>query len=146
MAVRKRGKTWVVDYRVNGKRYVRAIDPNKRDAIIAEGKIRAQIHEGRFGIKNKIRVAVTFDQIIEKYLEHFSGKRSTSAETFHLNAIRSHFGPARLLNEIGHNTLTGLPHPTGIIQNEILCLESRTRFKAKDIRCGQSYTVVGFNF
>lgn len=48
MAVRKRGNTWVIDYRANGKRYTRAVGPNKRDAIGAEGKIKAQIREGRF--------------------------------------------------------------------------------------------------
>jgi len=48
MAVRKRGKNWVVDYRVDGKRFVRVVGPKKHDAIAVEGKIRAQVREGKF--------------------------------------------------------------------------------------------------
>jgi hypothetical protein len=73
MAVRKRGKSWIIDYRVNGKRYTRAVGPNKRDAIAAEGKIKAQIREGRFFECKRIK-ETTVGERINRYLDHFLGK------------------------------------------------------------------------
>lgn len=65
MAVRKRGKIWVIDYRVNGKKIVRAVGPCKRDAVAAEGKIKAQIREGRF-FDCKPQVRTTIGELIQR--------------------------------------------------------------------------------
>lgn len=99
MAVRKRGKNWIIDYRANGKRYTRAVGPSKRDAIAAEGKIRAQIREGRFFEVRRIK-ETTIGELITRYLCHFRGKRSLPTETFHLRAIDAFFGPNKLVSQV----------------------------------------------
>jgi len=135
MAVRKRGKTWVVDYRVHGKRYIRAVGPSKREALAVEGKIKGKIYEGRFGDKESLPVAVTFGELIQKYLEHFVGRRSIATETIHLNTIQSHFGSSRLLHEInridveafrakrlGTPTMYGRPRSHASVNRELAVL------------------------
>jgi len=101
MAVRRRGKTWVIDYYVNGKKYIRAIGRNKREAIAAESKIRTLVREGRYSDGRPHAANVTFGELIEKYLLHFNGKRSFATESIHLAVIRDFFGPRKIIREIG---------------------------------------------
>jgi integrase len=99
MAVRKRGNSWIIDYRANGKRYMRVMGPSKRDAIAAEGKIKAQIREGRFFECRRIKETMV-GELIGRYLDHFRGKRSLPTEEFHLKAILSFFGGSKPVSQI----------------------------------------------
>jgi integrase len=99
MAVRKRGNICRIDYRVNGKRYIRVVGPSKREAIAAEGKIKAQIREGRFFDRKRIK-ETTLGELIRRYLDHFRGKRSLPTEEFHLRAILSVFGGNKPVSQI----------------------------------------------
>jgi integrase len=99
MAVRKRGKTWVIDYRVNGKRVVKAVGPQKRDAVAAEGKIKAQLREGRF-FECNLQKRIPLGDLIEKYLSHIRPKRSGSTEAIHLSVIFNYFGAGKVIQEI----------------------------------------------
>ena len=100
MAVRKRGRTWIIDYYVGGKKCIRAIGPNKREAIAAESKVRALVGEGRLAHRRSHAANITIGELIEKYLLHFNGKRSLPTESIHLAAIRNFFGPKKLIWEI----------------------------------------------
>lgn len=99
MAVRKRGNTWIIDYRVNGKKIVRAVGPCKRDAVAAEGKIKAQIREGRF-FDCKPRIITSISELIQRYREDQRGKRSAVSEAFHLRVIEMHFGSGCIIQHL----------------------------------------------
>jgi integrase len=99
MAVRKRGKTWVIDYRVNGKKIVRAVGPYKRDAVAAEGKIKAQIREGRF-FDCKPRIFTPLSELIQRYREDQRGKRSAVSEAYHLKVIELYYGSERIIQHL----------------------------------------------
>jgi len=99
MAVRKRGKNWVIDYRVGGKKIIKVVGPYKRDAVAAEGKIKAQIREGRF-FDCKPHTTTSLGELLRRYKEHSKGKRSVASEAFHLKAIESHFGSDTIIQNI----------------------------------------------
>jgi integrase len=99
MAVRKRGNTWIIDYRVNGKKIVRAVGPCKRDAVAAEGKIKAQIREGRF-FDCKPRIITPLSDLIHRYREHCRGKRSAVSEAYHLKVIEMYYGSGRIIQHL----------------------------------------------
>ena len=108
MAVRKRGKTWVIDYRVNGKKFVRAVGPWKRDAVVAEGKIKAQIREGRF-FDCKLRIFTPLIELIQRYREDQRGKRSAVSEAYHLKVIEMHFGSGCIIQYLDRAAVDAFP-------------------------------------
>ncbi len=71
MAIRKRGENYFVDYYVNGERKREMIGPSKRDAKDFEGKIKAEIREGKyFDVKKSTKM--TFKELLKGYFENYS--------------------------------------------------------------------------
>jgi len=62
--IRKRGKTWYIDYRVNGKRTVKAISHYKDIAKLALANIEIKIAKKEAGL-------LTIDKSISKYVPQF---------------------------------------------------------------------------
>ncbi len=64
--LRKRGNSWVLDYRVNGRRYRETLGPNDRLAEIRLGEVKAQIERNQAGFPDE---NYTVEEIMERYLE-----------------------------------------------------------------------------
>lgn len=69
MGVRKKGGSWFIDYRVEGRRKREKIGPSKRlaDAVLA--KRRTEIAEGRF-LDRKKTPKIRFEDFASEYLEY----------------------------------------------------------------------------
>lgn len=98
MAVRRRGKTWYIDYYFQGKRHKEAVGPSKKEAEAALGKIKGEIRTGKF-FGRMIRRDVVFDDLADAYDEQAKGKRSYHVERHYIKRVKEYFS-GRLLHEM----------------------------------------------
>jgi len=80
--IRKRGKTWCIDYRVSGKRRVKAIGPYKEMAKLALADIQLKIARNRAGLE-------LIDRKLSEYIPQF------------LSYIKAHSKPLTLRKYMG---------------------------------------------
>lgn len=74
VSIRKRGKNYEIDYYCKGKRYRQVVGPSRKEAEAAVGKRLAEIREGKFFDRVKIRETLMED-LVREYLERFQGKK-----------------------------------------------------------------------
>jgi len=85
--IRKKGKTWYIDYRINGKRIVKAIGRSKKIAQLALEDIEVQIAKGRAGLQIE-RVSIT--EFFSNYINHINVNLSPRSAERYREIIR-HF-------------------------------------------------------
>ena len=90
MSIRKRGKNYEIDYYCKGKRYREMIGPSKKEAEAVLGKRLAEIREGKFFGRVKIREILMKD-LVREYLERFQGKNNED-ERMYMRIILGGFG------------------------------------------------------
>jgi len=98
--IRKRGKTYQIDYfDPNGKR-VRKSFKKKKDAEAELGKRVSLIAEGRY-LDVKKEYKTTLGEVIDKYVENF-GKQASykTGKKYHIDHILNYFGKETLLSNI----------------------------------------------
>ena len=98
--IRKRGNNWYIDYRCNGKRYIRRIGHNKKVAIQARNKVLTEIAENKFLDKQTIS-PLLFKDFTEDYINKYSkvNKRSWKDDVSRLGKLNDLFGD-KTLHEI----------------------------------------------
>lgn len=67
-SIRKRGKTWYIDYRINGKRYQKAIGKSKQIAELALKDIEVKIAMKRAGFPTQYKISDWKEQFL-KYIQ-----------------------------------------------------------------------------
>ena len=87
--VRKRGKGYVIDYYMHGRRVREPGGLTKKEAQEKLGKRLEEIRSGEYSGKRTIK-HVRIDALVEEYLLHFTGK-SIEAERIHINVIKKYF-------------------------------------------------------
>ena len=98
--IRKRGKTYQIDYfDPNGKR-IRKSFKKKKDAEAELGKRVSLIAEGRY-LDVKKEYKTTLKEVIEKYEENFKNQASyKTGKKYHIDHILNYFGKETLLANI----------------------------------------------
>ena len=95
MAIFQRGGVWYVDYYDGTKRVKKAIGKKKTDAIAYLGKIQGMKRENRlFDMKKDY--SFTFDELLEKYKEAFSGQKYYPTKTYYFPIYARYFSGVRL--------------------------------------------------
>lgn len=132
--LRKRGKTWYVDFRYKGKRYIRAVGRDKKTAEIALKEIEVKIAKEEF-LGFVERKKITFEDFSKKYEEYISTYKSpisVKRERSKINFLRKFF-QKKYLSEITKNDieeyrswrLSSVSKST--INREIACLKYMLR-------------------
>ena len=67
--IRKRGKIWYLDYRIDGKRVKRSIGPSKRVAELELKKIEVQLSQGDLKPPPQKKNLIEFFEELKKYIE-----------------------------------------------------------------------------
>lgn len=96
MALYRRGRIWWYEFWYKGRRYRGGVGPNKKEAEIVLGKLRAQVRENRFFDVRK-ESNQRFDSMAKEYLKYSEvNKRSYKTDVGFIKNLRSHFGGKRL--------------------------------------------------
>jgi integrase len=96
MAVRRRGKSWYIDYYDRGRRRREKVGLSKGAAVRALSIREAEIAQGKFKFVPK-RGAPTFEVLADKYLELVSiHKRGHHVERYIIKTLRASFGKYRV--------------------------------------------------
>jgi len=92
MGIRKMNSSYFIDYRdPNGRRVIRKIGPDKKEAEAVLGKIQGEIREGRY-LDRKRFPKITMDDLIDRYSAWAKGKKSFEGyDAVHLAPIREYF-------------------------------------------------------
>ncbi len=101
MAVRKRGKTWIIDYyEPDGKRIVKGGFKRKKDAELEEAARKEAIDKGMYYEKAKTYTA-TLRDLVKEYKENFGDQASfKSAKKYWLKNFNEYFKEDTLLANI----------------------------------------------
>ncbi len=100
MAVRKRGRSWQIDYTDPTGKRVRKSFNKKKDAVAEIGKRVSLIAEGRY-LDIKKEYKTTLKELIKKYEENFNSQVSfKSWKKLCLSNFKAYFGEYRLLSTI----------------------------------------------
>lgn len=100
MAIRKRGKSWIIDYYYQGKRIRETIDTNKKMAEDALEARKGEIVQGRFKLED-IRPGPRFEDFAPDYFEWAKiNKRSYRREIYRYKKVLLPFFKGKRLNEI----------------------------------------------
>lgn len=97
MGVKKRGKNFVIDYYHKRKRYRETVGPSRKEAEAALGKRLAEIREGKFFDREKIRETLIED-LVREYLERFQGTKIED-ERMYMRFILNQFA-GKIVSEI----------------------------------------------
>ena len=65
----KKGYTYTIDFKINGKRHRNHIGKNKRDAEAVRAKIQHELTLGNFDILIKPRAIVTVDELVKEFID-----------------------------------------------------------------------------
>lgn len=96
--VYKRGKTWWVQYSVNGRQYRESAKTTRKESAQAFLRDKMQaIWEGRFFPDKKRQRDLTIGKLRDKWLDDKAGKKSIRMDKTRLRVIVEHFGEHRLL-------------------------------------------------
>jgi len=101
--IRKRGKVWYIDYRLNGKRYVKCIGKSKQIAELALKDIEVKIAKGRAGFAIQHRIdewLPKFYAYIKAHLREATVKSYTKSLTYFTEFLNSLPDPPVYLSEI----------------------------------------------
>jgi len=92
MAVFKKGKTWYIDYYVDGQRKRESVGSSRKMAEKVLAKRKVQIAEGRFlDIENKAKIS--FENLSRQYLEYAkTNKISWSRDALSIKVLSRWFG------------------------------------------------------
>ena len=83
--------TWVVRIKHQGKEIVRSVGPSKREARLVEGKLKAEIREGKF-FDVQPGQKWTYGELLDRYLEYGKvAKRPGTSKLDH--GIAKHLRP-----------------------------------------------------
>lgn len=101
MGTFKKNGQWYIDYYVHGRRKREKIGPSKKLAETVLGKRKAQIAEGKYLDKKKIK-RIKFSDFVEVFLETYSkpNKASWKDDKIRLTLAVSFFGKATYLDDI----------------------------------------------
>ena len=89
MSVRKRGKNYAIDYYYKRKRHREMVGPSRKEAEAVLGKQLAEIREGKFFGRVKIRETLMED-LVREYLERFQGK-NVQDEKMYMRILLEYF-------------------------------------------------------
>lgn len=97
MAIYKINKTWYIEYRADGKRYRKAVGPNRKVAAASLAKRKTEIAEGRF-----LDVAkpseTTFEQLSDAYVEWaLVNKRSADRDERSIRVLSRWFAGKKIV-------------------------------------------------
>jgi len=96
--IRKRDNIWYVDFMYRGRRYRRAVGPNKTEAQILLGKVEPQIRENKFFDIDET-ADVRFPEIAEDFREYSKAtKRSARRDQLSLKHLTEFFGDMRIID------------------------------------------------
>ena len=96
MAIFKKGKTWYIDYYVNGRRNREAVGSSKKPAESILAKRRVQVVENRF-LDIESRPNVKFEQLATQYLEYAkTNKRSWERDARSIRVLDGWFHGKKL--------------------------------------------------
>ena len=89
--IRKRGSTWQIDYFDPTGQRVRRSFKKKKDAEAELGKRVSLIAEKRY-LDVKVESKTTFEELAEKYIEHFRGQKSfNSLKSYVIEMLKERF-------------------------------------------------------
>lgn len=96
MAIRKRGKSWIIDYYYNGSRIRETVGESKKLAEKVLSIRKASIAQGKFNIQDT-KPSMTFEELSKIYIEYArANKKSWKRDIVSLNNLLPFFENMRL--------------------------------------------------
>lgn len=100
MAIRKRGKSWIIDYYYNGRRIRETVGESKKLAEKALAIRKAAIAQERFKIQDTKKLSTTFGEYAQEFIEGYAknNKRSWRRDVTSLKQLLPIFENKRLID------------------------------------------------